>query len=449
MNANLIQSARELAAACLKYWRWAALLTLIASFTGQATGQSRQLVSVLDPSQAPPAGGSGDSGTPILSPDGRYLLFASTANNLVMMTNNMPIPARIPAPLNVFLRDCTNATTTLVSVNLLGTAGGNGDSLPLGLSTNGQYVVFESSAGDLVAGDTNNATDVFVRDMVNGVTMLASISTNGQVGNGASRSPTITPDGRYVAFVSAANNLVSGDTNGIPDIFVRDLQQQVTTLMSAGACATNAYPADPGGSSEAPEISADGRFVAFYSSATNLVPGVPPGRDVYVRDLLTGSTVWASSGACAALQAAWSQTNASAFNQVLSEDGAFVAYETCAPGATAGIILRYILATGLTDLVYTNATVPWGLYENIHDVDMTPDARMCSCTTCFAARTSSSVSRPTAEPPISLHRTRRLAGMVALWPSPVGPTTWCRVIPTRRRTFLCATCRPGLPSSSA
>src|ERR1019366_9965343 len=116
--------------------------------------------------------------------------------------------------------------------------------------------VLESSASDLVVGDTNNATDVFVRDMVSGATLLVSVSTNGQVGNGASRSPAMTPDGRYVAFVSAANNLVAGDTNGIPDVFVRDLQANVTTLVSVGArSASTSSLTGP----EAPDIRPDGR----------------------------------------------------------------------------------------------------------------------------------------------------------------------------------------------
>ena len=160
---------------------------------------------------------------PIISQDGRYVLFASTANNLCLTTNHTSIPARWPAPLNVFLRDRSNATTVLVSVDLSGVAGGNGDSLPVELSTNGQYALFESAASDLVPGDTNNATDVFVRDLVKGTTVLVSGATNGLPGNGVSRSAAMTPDGRYVAFVSAANNLVPGDTNRIPDVFVRDL----------------------------------------------------------------------------------------------------------------------------------------------------------------------------------------------------------------------------------
>ena len=102
---------------------------------------------------------------PVISPDGRYLLFASTACNLLLTTNGSPIEAPAIPTFNVYLRDRTNGTTVLVSANLAGTGGGNGDSIPVGLSTNGHYAVFESSASDLVAGDTNGVSDVFVRDL--------------------------------------------------------------------------------------------------------------------------------------------------------------------------------------------------------------------------------------------------------------------------------------------
>src|SRR5579859_838114 len=141
----------------------------------QLAAQSLELVSGVGPAQMPPAGGSGDSWLPILSADGRYVLFASTANNLLLASNNVPIPTGLLPNLNVFLRDRTAATTTLVSVNLSGVAGGNGDSVPLDLSTNGRYALFESSASDLVPADTNGATDVFVRDLLTGTITLVSL----------------------------------------------------------------------------------------------------------------------------------------------------------------------------------------------------------------------------------------------------------------------------------
>src|ERR1022692_3473934 len=165
-------------------------------------------------------GGSGDSGLSIISPDGRFVLFASAANNLTLMNNNLSV---LPCRFNVFLRDNLASTTTLVSINQSGAGGGNGDSFPAGISTNGRFALFESSASDLVANDTNNASDIFVRDMINGTTTLASVSPTGGSANGTSRGSVLTADGRYVAFVSAATNLVSVDTNNIADVFVRDL----------------------------------------------------------------------------------------------------------------------------------------------------------------------------------------------------------------------------------
>ena len=259
---------------------------------------------------------------PLPSADGRFVLFTSDANNLVVASNNAaPAVSGLLPPLNAYLRDRSNAVTTLISVNLAGTNGGNGDSYAVGISTNGRYVLFETSASDLIAGDTNNASDVLVRDLLAGTDILVSAATNGLPGNGASDSAVMTPDGRYVAFVSAASDLVAGDTNGIPDVFVRDLVTGTTTLASVGAQLSQ-------GRSEAPLITPDGRYVAFFSIATNLVPGVPQsGGEIYVRDLVGNTTIWASAYAREALKLFQNATNAVSFGHVISADGQFVAYE--------------------------------------------------------------------------------------------------------------------------
>ena len=352
-----------------------AIIALIALNASLATTASAlQLVSQLHSSFAP-AGGDGDSGLPIVSADGRYVLFASAANNLTL-TNN--INSVLPQRLNVFLRDRVSGTTTLVSANLAGTGGGNGDSFPMGISTNGQFALFESAASDLVANDTNSANDVFVRDVVNGTMTLVSVSTNGSSANGTSRSSVMTPDGRYVAFVSAASYLVAGDTNGIPDVFVRDLQAGTTALVSIGAKSTNST-SPLLGSSESPEITPNGRYVVFYSTATNLVPGVKTTGEMYVRDLTAGSMIWASTNARAIFQSVTGKTNAVSCNYSISDDGQFVGFEACTnpPGGSSafGIILRYGLQTGLTDTIGTNANVPLLSFEIIHDLAMTPDGR--------------------------------------------------------------------------
>lgn len=356
---------------CFSIVRVWSLVLVLGYFPGRAGAQNFQLITATNPGQGAASGGGGDSWAPIISPDGRFVLFASAANNLIKASNNAAIPAIFPAVLNVYLRDRQNNTTELVSVNLTGVAGGNGDSIPADLSTNGRYAVFASSASDLVLGDTNNATDVFVRDLVNGTTTLVSAGTNGIAGNGPSRSPAMTPDGRYVAFVSEANDLVPGDSNQIADVFVRDLQAGTTVLASVGAASTNtAYPTF-NGSSDAPSITPDGRFVAFFSTATNLVQGAPPGGDVYLRDLAGGVTTWVSSYARTALNT----NNAISFNPSLSADGQFVAYEASGGASAVGTILRYSMATGLTDVVHTNGAVLTAAYEDIQSLEMTPDGR--------------------------------------------------------------------------
>lgn len=312
---------------------------------------------------------------PIISPDGRYVLFASTANNLVLTASNAPIPVLAPASINVYLRDRASNVTTLVSVNLAGTGGGNGDSIPFALSTNGQYALFESAASDLIPNDTNNASDVFVRDVVNNVTCLVSANTNGVSGNAVSRSSGMTPDGRYVAFVSAATDLVPGDTNNIPDVFVRDVVSNVTTLVSVGAISTNLNSPCL---SEAPAISSDGRYVAFLSTATNLIPGLCAAGDIYVRDLVSQITFWASTNARVMAQAVMGTSNIVSCNLSLSADGAYVTLEVVTNSnafAMSGLILRYNVPSGVTGLVASNANVSAGPLEAIRSLDMTADAR--------------------------------------------------------------------------
>ncbi|MGZ5566725.1 MAG: hypothetical protein ACXWKG_06900, partial [Limisphaerales bacterium] len=137
-----------------------------------------QTVSVPDPTLVPASAG-GDSLAPMLTPDGRFVLFSSTAANLATNANGAPLSQTFPAKLNVFLRDRTFGTTALISGNQSQFNGGNGDSLPSDVSTNGQFVAFESSASDLVPNDTNNVTDIFLRDTVSNITTLISVAPDG------------------------------------------------------------------------------------------------------------------------------------------------------------------------------------------------------------------------------------------------------------------------------
>ena len=169
------------------------------------------------------------------------------------------------------------------STNAAG-APANGSSFNPAISADGRYVAFESVATNLVAGDGNGARDIFVKDLQTGAIWCASSSAQGVFGNGGSSSPDITADGRYVVFQSDAPNLVPGDTNGTTDVFIKDIQTGAIRRVS-----TDALGAGGNAPSTSARISADGHFVTFESAATNLVPGdTNYHTDIFVKDLLTG-----------------------------------------------------------------------------------------------------------------------------------------------------------------
>jgi archaellum component FlaF (FlaF/FlaG flagellin family) len=165
----------------------------------------------------------------------------------------------------------------LVSVACDGTQG-NGDSWPSSISADGRYVAFSSEASNLVPGDTNGRVDIFVHDRLMGQTTRVSVASDGTEGNSDSGGGTISADGRYVAFESAASNLVPGDTNEVADIFLHDRLTGQTTRVSVASDGTQGND-----HSWWPSISADGRYVAFVSGVSNLVPGDANGNiDVFI-----------------------------------------------------------------------------------------------------------------------------------------------------------------------
>ncbi|MGC3960563.1 MAG: hypothetical protein QM813_22320 [Verrucomicrobiota bacterium] len=343
-----------------------------ASFIHQ--GLALELLSVRDSSVAVTVGANSDSVAPVLSPDGRYVLFSSGASDLVTNDNAWMY-------LDAFRRDRANQTTTLISANQFQTGGGNGHSTGVCVSTNGRYVLFESVASDLVADDTNELADVFVRDVQTETTTLVSVAATGGAANNRSENAALTPDGRYVAFVSYATNLVAGDTNNGPDVFVRDLQMQTTTWVSVGA--TNA-------SMGAPVISADGRWVAFFSSTRNLVPGVSniSRGEIYLRDLTSGTTLWPSRDAINLVRSNM-QFISTAFvpvpmHPVLSADGRYVTFaagwtnNVIAPpgGTTFGtVLMQFDAQTQATTLIETNGYPPAPFGDEVYGPEATPDGR--------------------------------------------------------------------------
>lgn len=221
--------------------------------------------------------GNRGSGMPSISADGRFIAFMSHATDLTAGDTN--------GFIDVFVRDLQAGTTTLVSANSAGKNGGNGNSQEPSISAGGRFVAFMSNASDLTAGDSNGSGDIFVRDLQAGTATLVSVNSAGAGGgNGGSGFPSISADGRFVTFTSAASDLTDNDTNDMSDVFVRDLKSGKTTLVSVNNTGASGGNLDSSYSS----VSADGRFVTFVSWADNLV-GYPTAAfsDVYVRD--TGS----------------------------------------------------------------------------------------------------------------------------------------------------------------
>ena len=226
---------------------------------------------------------NGDSLGPSISADGRYIAFASNASNLAPDSD----PGRFG--WDIFVRDRLTGQTELVSVNSSGEQA-NQESQSASISSDGRYVVFSSYATNLTPGIDNGWPNVFVHDRQTGLTEWVSVGLNGAQPNGSclegAGPRTISADGRYVTFWSDASNLVPGDTNGVGEVFVRDLQMKKTTRVSVRSDGKQAN-----GPSGAPALSADGRFVLFQSDATNLAPGDTNGvGDIFVRDLQTGQT---------------------------------------------------------------------------------------------------------------------------------------------------------------
>src|SRR4028118_2169409 len=203
-------------------------------------------------------------------------------------------------------------TITRVSVDSAGNQGNSGSGFP-SISPDGRFVAFTSLASNLVPGDTNDTNDIFVRDRLTNTTTRVSVDSAGNQANSSSESPSISADGRFVAFTSGASNIVPGDTNNTSDIFVRDTLTNTTTRVSFDS-AGNQRNID----SYSPSISADGRFVAFESGASNIDLGTDS--DIFVRDRLTNTTTNVSVDSAG--------NRGEGESPSISADGRFVAFES-------------------------------------------------------------------------------------------------------------------------
>ncbi len=286
---------------------------LAAALAGPVAGQVTERVSV----DSLGTQGNGGSQDPSVSADGRYAAFWSDASNLVAGDTNLVS--------DVFVRDRQSGTIERVSVASLGAEGNEGSSYP-SISADGRHVAFHSFATNLVGGDTNGSSDVFVRDRQGGTTERLSVSSLEAEGNGVSAFPSISADGRFVAFESTASDLVSGDTNGTYDVFVRDRQSGKTECVSVGASGVQGNDHSFG-----PSISADGRYVAFTSFASDLVSGDTNERpDVFVRDRQLGVTERVS------VDSSGAGGNSNSERPSISADGRYVAFDSFASDLVGG-----------------------------------------------------------------------------------------------------------------
>ena len=282
--------------------------------------------------------------TPVaISGDGRYVAFRSTIPNLAAgSTNGSP---------QIFRRDRQTNQTVLVSRSS-GAAGaeGNAQSDRMSISADGRYILFESYATNLVAGDTNGNSDIFLRDMQLETTTRVSVGDGGAQANWYSRESSISADGRYAAFYSEADNIVTGVPGlGGGGLYLRDLQTGINTLVSATPAGSFSYGRNP-------SISADGSRIAFYSNASNLVSNDTNGVwDIFVYDRNAAVKIRRVSIATDGSQR--NQGNESASRVVeptISGNGDFVAFATTSDNLVSGDtntwqdVFIHQLSTGIT-----------------------------------------------------------------------------------------------------
>jgi pimeloyl-ACP methyl ester carboxylesterase len=255
-----------------------------------------------------------------VSADGRYVVFNSSATNLGANASS-----------GVFLRDTQAGSTSLVSVSSNGTPADD----PSGygsISANGRYVVFYSMADNLVAGAILGNQSIYVRDLQQGTTEREDVTSSGTGGNAGASQPVISADGRFVAFASTSTNLTSGATSGTNQIYLRDRNTGQIRLVTVGI---DGNPANQGGNS--PAISADGRYVAYYSTSTNLVSQSTSGlAEVYVYDTQLAQTILASAAADGTPAGQLVLTNYSP--PAMSADGRFVSFISNATNLIPGVI---------------------------------------------------------------------------------------------------------------
>ncbi len=261
--------------------------------------------------------GDGHSYNGTISPTGRFVVFQSTCGNF-------DAADPIAGSTNIYLRDVKKDTTRLASLSSGGLLSDGYDAFPT-VSRNGRFVVWESNASNLVEGDTNAKFDIFVRDMKLGITTRVSVATDGTQGDADSLNPSVSDNGRWIAFDSAATNLVAGDTNARQDCFLHDRKTGVTTRTSLDENGNQVSR-----NSVSPEISGNGRFMVIPSEAGLVGGDLGVAFDIYVRDLKSGALSWVSPNTDGA------EGSGGCGSASISSSGRWVAFESSADDLVEG-----------------------------------------------------------------------------------------------------------------
>ncbi len=294
--------------------------------------------------------------TPSISADGRFVAFISAADNFAGDVEGFNS--------SVFVRDRQTGTTERIST---------GQGLKPSISADGRFVTYASIDSNGIENDNNAQVDIFVYDRDTNTTERVSVGSSGEESNGYSIDPYISTDGRFVAFSSVADNLVEGDDNGISDIFLRDRESNTTERISIPVAPEGTSPFGFTQGSFNPIISQDNRYVTFQSTSNGLVEGdVSTGTDAFVYDRTTGSTTRISGASYG------NNSFATAFNPVPSGDGRFVAFQSAnsnlASGNDSGFDI-FIYDRDTTTPLVTNvsSTNPDGLYGIGDTINVTVD----------------------------------------------------------------------------
>jgi len=295
------------------------------------------------------------SSYPSLSASGNLVAFHSAANNLVENDTNNAI--------DVFIHNRLTNQTRRVSI-ASGGSQADGDSNYPSLSVDGNMVIFQSTATNLVSNDTNGVTDIFVHNLVNGNTNRVSLASDSSQANGDSLQPDLSATGRYVVFTSYASNLVNDDTNNSSDVFLYDRQSGTTTRISVSSSGEQGNAP-----SSSPSVSADGKRIVFSSFASNLVPNDTNGSsDIFLRDLVSGQTHRIS------ITSSGNEAHGHSLDPVISNDGKLIAFTSFAP-----------------DLVPNDTNDKWDIF--VHDLQSGQTERVSIADSGIQSN-GNSISRP-------------------------------------------------------